>query len=335
MHTAVHEVAIRLGDILFNGCRIDHQLLVLRTLCDEGANVNLADNRAEEAYILYHLIGNLSPRLPAHVSALKLLLKHGASLSRALHAMRINREFIRVLLDAGADIEELWDNMTPLARAASWRNSDVVQALIDAGANINGAGKPAVFAAIGPVPHYWPSYEPNTTTLITLCNAGADLNTFNAENHSILSYALTLSGYIPDSDKTCDAVLQVLCDAGFDVNLQHRDVSSSFVMDGDGPLHIVTRTTPGLVAECMEILISYGADVNSQNDDGQTPLHAAVHNSDIESARLLLEHGSRLDIKDVHGETPLVLAMSMYHSRMVDLLQKKVNRVKNKRPTCV
>ena len=321
-------MAINLGHILLN---IDHQLLVLRTLCDEGANVNLVDDGAEEAYTLYHLIGNRSHSLPARMSALKLLLKHGASRSRALHAKRINRECIRILLDAGADIEELWDDMTPLAQAASRRKSDAVQALIDAGANIHGAGKPALFAAIEPVAWRWASYnEPNTTTLTTLCNAGTDLNTLNAENHSIISYALTLPSYIPQSDKTRDAVLQVLCKAGFDVNLQHRNVSSSLVVDGDTPLHIVTRAglgcidTPDLPSECMEILISYGADVNSQNDDGQTPLHAAVHNSDIECARLLLEHGSRLDIKDVRGRIPLLLARGMDHFMMVDLLEKKV-----------
>jgi ankyrin repeat protein len=126
-------------------------LSILHVLCEEGANVNFTVKpHTKDAHILYTLVrGN------AHCTeAVELLLKHGASLSRALHAVTENEScspFIKLLLDAGADIEEVWYNMTPLTRAASKNNPTIVQALLDAGANVNGDGNILpLFATLNP-----------------------------------------------------------------------------------------------------------------------------------------------------------------------------------------
>jgi hypothetical protein len=104
--------------------------------------------------------------------------------------------FVKVLLDAGADIEEVLDGMTPLIRAASEKNPEIVQVLIDAGANINVSGKlSTLFSAIEPAKDHY-VYAPTTAaTLKILCDAGADMDRVNDDHHSILSYALTQSGY--------------------------------------------------------------------------------------------------------------------------------------------
>ena len=323
-----------LGRSWFADGDLSHNLLVLRTLCEEGADVNFT-TRGSDIYILRDLIRSCHPRYtPTHMDAFKLLLKCGASLTRAMHGVVVSREcipFIQALLDAGADIEELWDDMTPLTRAASCKNPDVVQALIDAGANVNGAGKLALFAAIKPasIRH---AYAPTTVaTLTTLCKAGADIKKLNDENHSILSYALTMSGPDPiPSVRTTDtvpAVLEALCQAGADVNFHHRPIPSligSFSPEiaehGDTPLHIAPRARTGISvgfgkippvdvrARCIEILISYGADVNAQNDRRQTPVHVAMRCGDFECTKVLTEHGGRWDITDVDGYVPLMLA---------------------------
>ena len=52
-------------------------------------------------------------------------------------------------------------------------------------------------------------------------------------------------------------------------------------------------------------LIEVGANVNSQDKAGQTPLHAALSRGDIETAKILIENGASLRIKDSLGHTPV------------------------------
>ena len=337
--TTVYYVARSLGQGLYD-------VRVLKTLCDEGADVNFVpEGAALHTSILHDLIlGHIADpsSLPARMDALKLLLKYGASLRLALHSVGKSPgciPFIKVLLDAGADIEELWNGMTPLTWAALHKNVKVVQALLDAGANVNGAGHPALFAAIQPRKDHH-VYAPTTVaTMKALCDAGADMKTLNHHNHSLLSYALTMSGNDTKRFRTWDtvpAVLKALCRAGCDVNFHHHGILfSDAEEEGNTPLHMASsaRTRVGcgdpskVRAECLEILISYGADVNSQNDQGQTPLHSAVSQSELACAQVLLKHGSRMDVKDVDGRTPLMLAQSMSdettNSEMVALLMEK------------
>jgi ankyrin repeat protein len=61
----------------------------------------------------------------------------------------------------------------------------------------------------------------------------------------------------------------------------------------------------------MKILLSYGANVDSQNDAGRTPLHAAVAESDLFCVQVLVKHGARTDLKDNKGKTALMLAQNM------------------------
>lgn len=140
--TAVRATAENLGHFNMN----PHQdLLVLQALLEEGADINFVLEGRKRAYIIYELIKHdwTNPHYyNACVAAIKLLVEHGAPLDRSLHAVadawgRSNPKLIKVLLDAGADIEAPWDDMTPLIYAASQKDPKVVQALLDAGANLN------------------------------------------------------------------------------------------------------------------------------------------------------------------------------------------------------
>ena len=68
---------------------------------------------------------------------------------------------------------------------------------------------------------------------------------------------------------------------------------------GDTPLHSV-RERP----EFIQLLIEYGADVNAQNDRGQTPLHIAFSEGDVEVARCLIQAGADLNVRDDFYNTP-------------------------------
>ena len=64
------------------------------------------------------------------------------------------------------------------------------------------------------------------------------------------------------------------------------------------PLHTVKHP------EFTQLLIDYGADVNAQNDFGETPLHIAFRLGDDEVARCLIQAGADLNVRDDFYNTP-------------------------------
>ena len=60
--------------------------------------------------------------------------------------------------------------------------------------------------------------------------------------------------------------------------------------------------------ELIEALIALGADVNARLFGNEIPLHAAARQLAIQSAKVLIAHGSRVNVMDNHGCTPLYVA---------------------------
>ena len=56
--------------------------------------------------------------------------------------------------------------------------------------------------------------------------------------------------------------------------------------------------------EAVQLVFELGADVNTQNQAGDTALHAAVYKGWPGVVELLVEHGGRLDISNAQGKTP-------------------------------
>jgi hypothetical protein len=69
------------------------------------------------------------------------------------------------------------------------------------------------------------------------------------------------------------------------------------------PLHLAANKRN---TEVTEILLRSGADPNSRDEKGQTPLHLT---ESPEVARLLVKHGAKINLRDKDGETPLKRAL--------------------------
>ncbi len=74
-------------------------------------------------------------------------------------------------------------------------------------------------------------------------------------------------------------------------------------MDDSGitPLHYVSvgrYDSEEASVGVARLLLERGGDVNGQNKHRQTPLHVASFNGKLEIARLLLDHGAKVDTVD-------------------------------------
>ena len=65
-------------------------------------------------------------------------------------------------------------------------------------------------------------------------------------------------------------------------------------------------------------LIDAGADVNVANNHGMTPLFLV---SEVGQAKLLVQHGARLDVTDAGGDTPLMHHLDSPDEILVYLLK--------------
>jgi ankyrin repeat protein len=56
--------------------------------------------------------------------------------------------------------------------------------------------------------------------------------------------------------------------------------------------------------ELIKYFIEKGANINKQNKDGQTPLHLALKNKNMEIIGILLDNKAKLNIPNNEGEIP-------------------------------
>lgn len=83
-------------------------------------------------------------------------------------------------------------------------------------------------------------------------------------------------------------------------------INSKDRASGDGAIHIVTR---GRDLSWMSFLVGKGAKVDSQNNEGLTPLAIATQIGWAEGVQYLLSRRAAVDLANKRGETPLIIAV--------------------------
>ena len=76
---------------------------------------------------------------------------------------------------------------------------------------------------------------------------------------------------------------------------------------GETPFHYLVVEND--IARAAKLL-DWGADINTQDDFGATPLIHAVTLGHLDLVKWLVQHGSNLELKNVNGETALATATS-------------------------
>ena len=167
---------------------------------------------------------------------------------------------------------------------------DVVQILLNAGANINfksESGHDAIHFASE-------KYHINIVKL--LIEFGIDIDPKNIH-------------YASAADQV--EMIVLFLDHGIDINCTTQT--------GNNCLHYAVYNHRYAAAK---FLISRGADIDAKGKTEQTPLHLAAYEGQIEIVKLLLENGANPNILDEDDESPLHLAIKSRHNneKVVKLL---------------
>jgi ankyrin repeat protein len=75
----------------------------------------------------------------------------------------------------------------------------------------------------------------------------------------------------------------------------------------------------------LEVLISYGADVNEKNDDGESPLFKAAQGNRIDNAKLLISRGADVNARNSNRRVPLHNARSKEMAQLLISMGADIN----------
>ena len=231
-------------------------------------------------------------------------------------------EHVAACLASGADIKARDGNgQTPLHRAAkSNKNPAVITALLDAGADIEARGArgrtPLHLAAGGS----W-FFSPNPAVITALLDAGADIEARDENGRTPLYRAVRFN-----KDPTDLTIITALLDAGADPNARNNAWHVALADDkllephdhalsegSSTPLHQAAIfngrafSTMGTGNPAfITALLDAGADIEAQDEHGETPLHrAAAASYEAAGVTALLDAGADIEARDRWGRTPL------------------------------
>lgn len=317
-----------------------------RKLIDAGA-----DPTARNAYGAT-VIGEAT--INGNVEIIAMLLESGVDPDQAndegetplmVAARTGNNEAVRLLLEHGADINarEQWGGQTALMWATAQKQADTMRLLIAEGADINLHGYPRIWDRRitsetrpkdmnkgGFSPLLYAARQGYIEGIEILADAGADLNATDPDRVNALNLALTNFHF--------DAAA-ALIEAGADIN--------QWDLFGRTPLYIAIdmHTMPQTMRsdipsanhhsgiDIATMLLERGANPNAQLklrppfrnvpydrgvdkmlSTGASPLMLAASIGDVDSVRLLLEHGALPDLPNMYGTSPFMLSAGVNFS---------------------
>ena len=113
-----------------------------------------------------------------------------------------------------------------------------------------------------------------------------------------------------------DEMVQVLLNLEADVNVRNNEGLSPFGYIFSNSTNAFYRS----FANTARLLLHRGADINTRDDLGETPLHRMVVLGRIDIIRVLLEGGADVRAEDKRGNTPFSLAKERGNDEIVKLL---------------
>jgi ankyrin repeat protein len=306
----------------------------LRSLLEEGADPNTVDNSSGSTVLHLAVRG-------AHVEATSVLLEKGADPNakdrlRGLSALMEASErgpssIVKMLLDKGADPNAVGPGRkNALILAACKGRTDVVTMLIEAKADIKAMddrGRTALQCAVKNGRTEVAALLLNHSEASGVLGEPSLQEPETVEPPQAKSESSALPPATPesaDASLTPEARNKALLEAAEkgrleDVERLIRSGADPDTQDGDGATPLIVSATHGHI-EVAEALLKSGANVNARNAAGLTPLSAAVDAGHTAVAELLIKQGADVNAKANDGSTPFDRALLKVSPDMKELL---------------
>ena len=247
-------------------------------------------------------------------------IERGGSTPLLFAARSGDADSVRLLVDAGADVNDALPNgITALVEAAHSGHEDAGIALLEKGANPNlaQAGYTALHAAV---------LRSGVRLVQALLAHGADPNVRmtkgtpvrrNSEDFELPATLVGTTPYFLAAKFLEPAIMRALSSAGADTRktMNRSGETALMAAAGMGASSQADRRglsvldggrieDEGRVVEAVAVAIADGADVNAANAAGETALHAAALLGYDRVVKQLADAGAKVDMKNACGATP-------------------------------
>lgn len=215
-------------------------------------------------------------------------------------------ELAEALIAAGADVNHQNEyGAYALSEAAISRSSELIKLLLENGADANQSNPE------GETPLMVTARNGNLLGVAHLLKHGADVNLKEGwGGQSALMWATA---------QKQPEMMALLISNGAEVNthgairIWDRRITSEprpkdMNKGGFYPIHYAARQG---CAECVDVLVNAGADLNVTDPDRVTPLSLALINQQFDTAAVLIEAGADVNKWDIFGRSPLFNAVDL------------------------
>ena len=216
---------------------------------------------------------------------------------------------LRYLIQSGAYGEKYSSIIgTPIGVAASFGNLECLKYFVEEGYDVNKRQRqgftPLMFASIGG------QFE----TVKYLVQHGSDINLINDNRDTALDMAV--------SEDHIDISSFLMDKMGISNNVQNsgNDLTTSFIQQSpEKELIALCERGCDSEDEFMQ-LMNAGTNINTQTEDGKTPLLTAIIHHNENCAFWLLQNEADVNKQDLSGMTPLMYATELGYADLVELL---------------
>ncbi len=289
----------------------------VKVLLKNGANPNIGNRIGVTPFMLlsfsaiYNELVNLFFKSGADIN-----IKDKYNRTALLHAAeRCNLDFIKILLDKGADILNTSNNKRNALHLAcvnvtkSGDKPATVKYLVEKGIDIHskdiGGNTPLMLA----------SYTWSNKTVRYLLSKGSKVNQNNAESSTALIQAASGHWFKQFPTKNLMNTVKTLLKAGAKINSRKTGFTALMYACYNGH------------TELVNLLIKKGAKINIKIADdksffpGYTCLMFAARKGDINTIKLLIQKGEKTGIKDAKGKTAYDIAIENKKTKAAELIK--------------